>query len=137
MAEKTAGTVEAPVEAAAPEKAPVLEPSSKKSTTVTTSVWSPGKTINKEVLFKQATVNTRDAVPVIAYDKPDFKVTGTKAKQVDKADGTLWTVEVTYTPLSGAPKEHPVDLEKVIAEAKAGFGESHPGDPNFLDDDPK
>lgn len=136
MAEKTAGTVEAPVETASPDKAPAPEPSGK-GESVKTVVWAAGKTARREELFGQAIVNTRDAIPVASYDVV-CEVTGTSKKQHDKTEGTAWEITVHYAPRTSAPPE-PVDLEAVIKEAKAGYGDSHPGDPLFLepDDNPK
>lgn len=119
------------VEAAADETIPTEEPSGK-TKSVVTSVFSEGKTANREALFRQAIVNVRDAVPVASYDV-SCEVKGTKAKTVDKVAGTAWEIEVSFTPLTDKPE--PVDLDKVIKEAQAGYGDSHPGDPNFLGED--
>jgi hypothetical protein len=118
------------VEAASDEKIPA--PIDGKPRTVSTQVWTAGKTINREFLFSQAVANVRDAVPVASYDVA-CEVKSTKAKTLDKNDGTAWTVEVTFTPRVEKPEA--VDLEKVIAEAKAGYGDTHPGDPDFLSED--
>lgn len=130
MAESKAA--EKQVEAATDEK--VTVPDAGKSQTVTTKVWLPGTTANKEELKKQAVINTRDAVPVAAYDAADFEVISTKHGQLDKTAGVWWECAVTYTPRAAAKVEQ-VDLEKVIQEAKAGVGVTHPGDPSFLGED--
>lgn len=127
---KTDETTVQQVEAASEATAPVVEESRKKPSSVTTTVWCPGKQAAKEALYAQAKVNTRDAIPVMSYDV-DCKVVGTKAKTVDKTEGTAWEISVTYTPRTDVPPE-PVDLEKVIAEAKSGYDSTHPGDPDFL-----
>lgn len=117
------------VEAAAPETKPAHKAEKAKPQSVTTGVWCEGKSANREALFRQAIVNVRDAVPVMAYSV-SCEVKGTKAKTVDKVEGHVWEVEVTFTPRDDVPSE-PVDLDKVITEAQAGYGDTHPGDPNF------
>ena len=126
--------VEQPVEAAAPDKAPAAEPSTARENSVTTTVWSAGKNVVKEDLFKQAKANVRDAIPVASYDVR-CEVVGTKAQTVAKTAGTAWEVKVTYTPRANVAKPEPVDLERIIAEAQSGYGTTHAGDPDFLKDD--
>jgi hypothetical protein len=129
MAETKNETAEVAVEAAAPETVQVVE-NDGKAKSVSTTVWMAGKQAQREALFSQAIRNTRDAIPVAAYDV-ECKVVGTKGAKRDKTDGTVWEVAVLYTPRKNAPQE-PVDLDRVIKEAKASY-ESHPGDPNFLE----
>lgn len=131
MASKEAAPVdEVQVEAASDER--VSAPADGKPRSVSTVVWSAGKTINREFLYSQAIANVRDAVPVASYDVA-CEVKGTSAKQLEKTAGTAWEIEVTFTPRVDKPEA--VDLEKVIAEAKAGYGDTHPGDPDFLAED--
>jgi hypothetical protein len=127
-------TPEVAVEAAAPETVPAPETPSGRGSTITTTVWAEGKTASREALFNQAIANTRDAIPVASYDV-SCEVKGAKAKQVDKVEGHAWEVAVTYTPSPGSSKE-PVDVERVISEAKIAAGGVHPGDPDFLGDQP-
>jgi hypothetical protein len=103
-----------------------------KANTLTTTVWAPGDKASRDNLFSQAKVNTRDAIPVAAYDVV-CEVVGTSKKSVNDTVGTAWEIQVTYTPIAGAPHEQ-VDLEKVIKEAQAGYGITHPGDADFLAD---
>jgi hypothetical protein len=92
-------------------------------------VWTPSSQASRDSLFNQAKVNTRDAIPVAAYDVVCEVVGTSKTKD---PEGTKWDIKVTYTPRKDVPAE-PVDLEKVIKEAQAGYEESHPGDPDFLE----
>lgn len=125
---ETDAPAEVQVEAAAEETAPTADTSGK-SRAVSTTVWSPGRQAAREDLFRQAIVNVRDAVPVASYDVA-CEVKGTTHTQVNKTAGTAWEIEVTFTPRVDKPE--PVDLERVIKEAQAGYGETHPGDPDFL-----
>lgn len=129
----TSKTSDAPdevqVEAASGET--VAVPEAGKDRKVTTTVWCAGKNVNREELFRQAIVNVRDAVPVASYDV-SCEVAGTKAAERDKTPGTAWEISVTFTPRGNVEKPEPVDLDKIVKEAQASYGSTHPGDPNFL-----
>lgn len=128
MADTKHEPVEVAVEAAAPETAPPVEVGGREKS-LTTTVWMAGKQAQRETLFAQAVRNTRDAIPVAAYDVR-CEVVGTKPSKRDKTDGTSWEVAVHYSPRANMPSE-PVDLERVIKEAQASY-EQHPGAPDFL-----
>lgn len=129
---KTETAAEAPVEAAAEDKAP--EADSGKEKTITAHVSAPvGTQVPKASVLQTAIQSVRDAIPVVF--NLEAEITGSKVKQEDGQKVREWEVTITYTPRAVAGKEDPVELDRVIRGLDVprsfdGIG-GHDGDPEF------
>lgn len=125
-------TEKAPVEAAADEKAPVVQDGKPK--TIVTNVWAAAGGVAKNSVLQAGIASVRDAIPVV-YEL-SAEITGSKKSTQDGQEGTSFEVTVTYTPRATAGKEDPVDPDRVIKDLTVPksvdgiFG--HDGDPDFL-----
>ncbi|OCB57653.1 hypothetical protein A5677_16950 [Mycobacterium malmoense] len=121
---------EAPVEAAAEEKAPEQDGKEK---TIVTKVFAAEGPIPKASVLQAAVQSVRNAIPVVFSLEPE--ITGARKTTQGGRRGTEFEVTITYTPRAVAGKEDPVDLDKVVRGLDVprsfdGIG-GHDGDPDF------
>lgn len=124
---------EAPVEAAAEDKAP--ESDAGKEKTIVTKVFAVEGPVPKASILQAAVQSVRDAIPVVF--SLDSEITGARKTTRDGQRGTEFEVTITYTPRAVAGKEDPVDLDRVVKGLDVprsfdGIG-GHEGDPDFLE----